>query len=57
MPPLPPAGAYNSGPLVLEELGPGGLLPAAAKHVQTKYLGASPESIQFSLMALVMKQD
>jgi ubiquitin carboxyl-terminal hydrolase L3 len=50
-------GAYNSAPLVVGPLGEAGLLPAAAKHVQTKYLGASPDSIQFSLMALVMGQD
>jgi len=50
-------GAYNSGPLVVEPLGNQSLLEAAAKHVQTKYIGDTPDSIQFSLMALVMKQD
>ena len=49
-------GAYNSGPLVLKSLGDEMLLTAAASHVKEKYL-ASTDSIQFSLMALVMKQD
>ena len=49
-------GAYNSGPLVVKSLGEEMLLMAAASHVKEKYL-ASTDSIQFSLMALVMKQD
>ena len=49
-------GAYNSGPLVVKPLGDEMLLTAAATHVKEKYL-ASTDSIQFSLMALVMKQD
>jgi len=49
-------GAYNSGPLVVKSLGDEMLLTAAASHVKEKYL-ASTDSIQFSLMALVMKQD
>jgi len=49
-------GAYNSGPLIVEPLGDQTLLQAAAKHVKEKYIGSDPDSIQFSLMALVMKQ-
>ena len=49
-------GAYNSGPLIVKSLGDEMLLTAAASHVKEKYL-ASTDSIQFSLMALVMKQD
>ena len=49
-------GAYNSGPLVVKSLGEEMMLMAAASHVKDKYL-ASTDSIQFSLMALVMKQD
>jgi len=49
-------GAYNSGPLVVGALGEQGLLRAAAAHVRAKYL-TNTDSIQFSLMALVMNQD
>jgi len=51
-------GAYNSGPNVVEKIEEGQtLLSAAAKFIKTKYLDSNPDSIHFSLMALVMKQD
>jgi len=49
-------GAYNSGANIISKIEDGDtLLSSAAKFIKTKYIDSNPDSIQFSLMALVMK--